>query len=438
MSTDQFWGHHSARAIEGKRDYWKDDSRRSRGGVVGTSGKPVICFRVDHGIDQWLSTFWPMFEARALPASVGVVTRPIDNPDDPYEPTNTTWAELLAAQRRGFEVWCHSHTHLDPLVVGTTLAEEVVDTKAIIESNGMRVMGTHAWGVPGCTYPHVSNNFVNPASWESDYGQLLREHYGLLEIAGAVGGAYRALPTHGADDLGHVTLDNLTLAQAKNVIDECVRLNISSQIMFHPKFVASGTYTFQTADMDDLLDYVVTKRDAGLIEVLTSSAFAWADPTTSHRLNLVGDPSFAANVAPTSSTAPGWYRGGNLGGSMSIGSDGGRTGSHYLITPSGVGFGYAQNDNGRIWALNVHGTTMVAEAWVRARNGDCEARMTVVDQTATTLNLERYWPITSGGDWQLIRSVFTVPPSATAVGLRLMRRLGDGDIHWDDVGIYPV
>lgn len=414
-------------------------ARRAKGGVVGTDGKPVISFRIDHGVDDFLSTIWPLFNARQLPCSVGVCPDTIENPNAAYEPTTTTWAQLKAAALQGFEIWSHSATHQDPAVTGNSLDYEIRQSKEKIEAKGLRVVGWQMPGIPGCQTPHYSNNFKAASSWASEVGQRLLAEYGLIENMGDDGGAMRVLPSMGDYDLGHYTLDGMTATQATNNIDLAIAYGYSIQFMLHPDFIVGGTVTHTVANLTTVLDYVKTKRDAGQIEVLTASGLAFADPNTSRRLDLVRDGSFEGMAAGaiTGSTTP-WLRAGGTGGT--IVADGGHTGSKYAHLAAADGYTYVYQGNGQLTNLGLKGHTMMFEAWTRCTVANTEARLVVQDSNDTTkLNVDRFWNITAGSGWQLLRCPFTIPMDTSGtINFRVARRLGSGDLDFDDIRVYPV
>ena len=410
--------------------------RRGKGGVVGTNGKPVVSFRIDHGIDQFLATFWPLFKARGIPCSVGVVTGAVGNPNDSYEPTSTTYAQLLAAQLNGFEVWAHSKTHLDLPTTGNTFTDEVVTPRSTLEANNFRVIGWQQPGIPGAT-TNYSNNWNG--DWSSEYGQRVLATYGLVEMGGTTnGGAARFLPTMGDYDLGHYTLDSMNYSTAQGILANALNLGLSTQWMMHPRFISQGSVTATVTDITNFLDYVKSQWDAGNIEVLTASGLAFADPGATRRLDLVRDGSFAnTTTIPSGSGNPWGYSGGT--GPVTVNTDGGHTGPNYLHIPASASYTYVYQGNTQLQNLDAQGHTFLAEAWARCLVSNTDARITVQDGNDNSkLNYVVATTLTAGSGWTHLRVPFSIPMSTTNLQIHLSRGNGTGDLDFDDISMKAV
>lgn len=347
----------------------KHVARSRKGGVVGTEGKGVVCFRVDHGVDDFLASIWPLFKERGLPCTLGVVTSCIGDPDNAYEPTTTTWAQLRDAARQGFEVWSHSHTHQNPPDMGTTLHQEIVESKELIESNGLVVNGFTMPGIPAST---VEGYGKAPRTLDSEAAQLIFANYGIINgYLDKSETQVRALPQDGMYGGGQYELDDRTLAFIQGEIDVVARMGLGIQLMLHPRFLMAGETTFSLANLTDLLDYCATLRAEGQIEVLTQSAYAFADPGTTRRLDLIEDPDFEAFAegAATWSTALSTH---------TFGTDEGRG---YVQIPSGAsGEVYQSPTVGLVQNLGLLGQTQIVE---------CEARPATATATAVKVTARR-------------------------------------------------
>jgi Polysaccharide deacetylase len=404
-------------------------SKAAKGQVIGTGGKPVVAFRIDHGVQQWIDTVWPLFSARSMPAGVGIFTDAIDEgAANLIEPTTHTWAEIQTSHRAGWEVWAHSKTHRDPTQAGTTLLQETVTSADTIESHDMRVMGYSGPGISGNTTPLYSALW--DGQWDAPWAQLCLGRFGLMELGGSLAGGYwRSIPTMGCYDLGHYTLDASTLAAAEAYLDTAIALGLSVEFMLHTKYVVEGSVAFTVANLTSLLDYVKTKWDADQVEVLTPSGLAFADPNTSARLNLIRDGSFAAltNWAPLSSAA--------------IATDGGHTGPNYVTMPVAGGDITQTIPSPMLKTLSVQGTTCMIEAWIRGTGaGTTVARFIARDASnAAYLTETRTVIVTADNVWKRVRWPFTISPLTYTMSLEISRTGGGtATLNVDDVRIMPV
>ena len=404
--------------------------RRSRFGVVGTGGRIPISFRTDHQIDQFIAVYAPLFKARGLPVSVGLVTRSVGNPSAKYEPTTATWDDVKRKiQDFGGEIWSHSQTHSDPGTNdSTSVWDEVVGSRQDIEAHRIGVMG---WQQPGG--PATYGPFFTPSDYDSHDGRLIRETYPLYEsyLRGSI---LRTLPAQGCFGDDHVTLDQMTVQQAKNWIESAIAARRGLQMMFHPVFIEKPGYMGR-AGFTEVLDHVVALRDAGVVEVLSASGLAFADPTTDYRPSALSYGDFER--VTTENRPPMW----NLSptNAWEIRTDGGHTGSNYLHVP----VGQWQRALALVDAeqLNMGGAPYECRAWVRRR-----------DAAATTAEIRlKYWTksgldirevivesvLQVQGNWQLMRFCFVPPLDITKLHVAF-RRVSGGAIDFDDIEIIAV
>lgn len=407
-------------------------AQRGKGGVVGTGGKAAVAFRIDHGVQQWLDVIWPMFKARGIPASIGLVTDAIGNPGFSYEGTAYTWAQLRAEARKGFEVWSHTATHGVPsAATREAYYAAAIAPKAVIEANGLKCMGYQQPGAGGSpnTIPDWSGNWIPGSSWNSELGQQLMAAYGLIEINGEAGGALRQLPAQD-NDLGWYTLDSNTLAGMKVRIDQAIQYGWAVKFMLHPAFIVGNGYPFKEADVAALLDYVKEKVDAGQLVALTASGLQFADMGT-RRLDLMWDNDFATAAV---AGAP-WTLSSAAAGFTTFGTDGGRT---YAQIAAGGGTGYLYQANQQVASLGAAGQTFMAEVEARAVGANQQVGITLLDETnPTELNFSTYFDQTAGAAWKIYRQPVTIPKETARVVLRVRRGTGSGDLQVRGVRLRP-
>lgn len=406
-----------------------DRVKRKRLGIIGTSGKPVISLRFDHDLDRFLTVVQPLLKARYLPFSFGVVTGSINNPGAGYEPTAKTWADVRTQVAYiGGELWAHSRTHGD----GVSLESEIVGCRDDMLANNLQPAGFHQPGGPATYGP-----FQTVAELDSPAGKLIRATYPLYETY--LPGAYRTLPTDGCRGLNHVTLDALTLAEAKAFIDVAVTTGMGLELMLHPKLVGTVGY-MSVADFTAVLDYVKGLWNADTIEVMTGSGLAFADPSSTYRRSVVPHGSFeglttAAKPAPWAASL--WW---------TIGTDGGRTGSNYLRLSTGQTYAQCSLDASIVTNLMAGGTFML-EAWYRTGHGGTgSARPTVRIMCGSALlgshdlhPSEIFASSSSSPSWVRLRIPFSLPVDASSCNFLLSRVSADaGHVDWDDVRVIAI
>lgn len=397
---------------------------QAKGGSIGTGGKPVVSIRFDHHLTPLRTTLWPLLVARGIPASVGVVSRfPVG---DTFS-VGSTWADLRAMTRQGLEVWCHSATHGDA-ATQSALVDEIVTSKAEIEAQGFKVCGWQVAGVPGNTFPdwnlETNDHLALPA------GRLVAQTYPFSE-GYALGSAWRALPHRIYHGLNHLTIETLTLNAVKTQVQQAIASGAGIQLMAHPGYIGTAGY-MTLADFTALLDWLVTKRDAEEIDILTATGLIAADPGHSRRLSLVGNPSFDPDY---SLLWTGW----NHSAGVSLRTTGGHTGSNFVQFTT-LGTGTLQQATGAPLNTGTQGGTFRVEAWMRAPTAAATGKMRLVDlNNATRYDETRSFSISTLNVWQKVWWNTTLNPATTSVRLELSRDATVAqNIDMDDITITPV
>jgi hypothetical protein len=388
--------------------------RRGRFGKVGTSGKGVISIRFDHQLDPFMAKVQPLMDSRRLPYSMGIVSRSVENPTAAYEPTSTSWADIkkkILAQ--GGEIWGHSATHSD----GVSAYDEIVTSKREIEAQGIRVIGYQQPGTTSYATAHTTIDAMN-----DEPGRLIRETYGLYESS-IQGSSRRAIPTDGCYGYDHVTLDTRNFAWTKVAIDEAAAYRTGIQLMIHAEALDQpGKMT--TAEFRTVLDYLVTLREAGKIEVLTASALAFADPGSSHRPSIVPYGDFEGQT--TGMIPAPWA---DSGAAWNVQTDGGHSGTNYLRVTSGLAL-----CNTQATAYGIDGFPFMFEGWARASIQAAQYRVgatSMIGSTNTNVrNVIGNLGVNDG--WKFFRVPFVIPRGSNLIKMYLGVNAG-GPIDFDDL-----
>jgi hypothetical protein len=421
------------------------DVKRSKGGRIGTGGKGVIAWRVDHGIERFLANHWPVLMNAQMPCGIGLVTTSIENPSAVYEPTTTTWQATRLMHYQGAEIWSHSCDHRDPAPLGIstfTIEQQILDSRATLEAQQLFPVG---WTNPGIT-PCLTPNYTSPidVSQMGTYpGQLLMSAYGLIEAdrPAAQGSQARILPTDGAYLLSHVTIDTMTLAAAQAYVDNAITYGVGVEFMFHALWLGTAGY-MTMADFTSLVSYVKTKWDAGLIEVLSPSGLAFADPFTSAKLDLLRNGDFE-NITKVGAAIGAWTATTDAG--ISLLSTGGHTGTNFVRFSGTTNlldqpYPYVQEGGFRNAAF-------AATAWVRNPSASASTARIMVYQSAPggygDLGSVRdvRFPLAANQNWTKIRVPFCMPQTANAIAVRIARYdtgSTPGDVDFDDVQCTPI
>lgn len=405
-----------------------------KGGVVGTSGKAAVALRFDDDWDFVKSLGLPgELRARGLPWSAVWCSQLASNPWN----DEVSYADLVEWNRYyGGEVWSHGTNHQSPWhasrkVFSANLRREIVQSKADIEANDLRVMGFALPGVPGNGYRHGSADGMDTvADYRSEAGRLLQATYGVVETD--MTGYYRHLPSDLRYGLSHTTVsDGATLQQSLNLIDGAVNLGQGIELMCHSAYLdTSGRIT--SAQLLEILDHIVTLRDAGLVEVVTPSSLPFCDPSSTRRLDLVSNGDFAKPVPLNNFTVPGqWYSVDGTAAKVVTVDTGPGGSSTDVLRTTASSLAYQRHDHciGR----HLAGQTYMLDAQVRSTSGTPSWRLRVTNPAlnfAEPLDLQG----STTTSWERVRFCFAVPPTLDLLAL-FFGAVG-GTVEWSDVHVY--
>lgn len=401
-------------------------ARASKGGTIGVGStvKAVVALRFDDDHEAFSSTIYPLLKARGLPAGHASIS----------DLTSQSWsdgdsaANVLTRFKNGVEVWSHGLDHNDPsphdLTGAGGLYDQIVGSKATIESWGVKCQG---WMQPGATplgsaTPYGTDGTTAGGFYSAYSTHLLRRTYALSESY--AGGGYRNIPHglfHGQD---HVTIsEGVSLAAAQSVLDIAIRERTGIEFMAHSGNLGLAG-NMSVADFTTFLDYIVTKWDAGLIDVVTPSGLFFVD-RTDQRIQLISDPSFDVSGEWTAM------------GTSTIQTSGGHTGSNFLRVTDGS-LPTAKRP-GRLKAKFLDGETFLFEGWARSAGASTTvSRVLIQSYTDTTpLNLSLTKSGIPNTGWTRVRHAFSVPPGVDELVIAVGRNSGD-TIDWDDITVKKV
>lgn len=302
----------------------RDSFIKSRGGSIGTSGRPVVSIKYDHDLNALFETVVPLHDLHNIPGSVSVMGGMFTDANGVARNDKHTWADVQAlALNKGWEVMNHFWSHRD-VQTDADLLHEIVDPLAVYKEQMPKVAVVGAT-LPGpatlAGYTTQYGGFGNGATveaWADTYaGQLLQGYHGYA--MGYMPGLYRTLDGQPTVGLGHYTLDSVTdAATAIQVIESAKSFGAGVSFMVHPSLIgAEGKIT--PAVLNELLAYMAAERDAGRIEVMTAAGLTLADSRHGSRFNVVPNGDFRSGLVGWSATT-GWsVEGGKVLGDASAG-----------------------------------------------------------------------------------------------------------------------
>lgn len=251
--------------------------QRDKGMTIGVGDKGVIALRFDDWQNDFKAKIQAELKKRELPAAMALITEFKTLPWG----AKITWQDIRRWNRQGLEIWSHGIDHRD-YADFQGLHNNVVGSKAILETQRLKVQG---FALPGCSKyynPHPYGDLVDPSDYDDIPGRLIRQTYALSEAY--VRGRQRELPETNYHGLDHLTISDGLVDEAAvyKIIDDVIENKYGQEFMIH-----SGNLGLPgNLSVDGflrVLDYIAAKRDAGELEVLTPSGLMFASHSDQRR-----------------------------------------------------------------------------------------------------------------------------------------------------------
>lgn len=429
----------------------QDFDFRRRGAVGVGPNKAAIAVRFDDWQSSMKSSIRPLMLARQIPFSLVLISR---------WRTAVAWGagatpdDLMSWVSYGAEVFCHGFDHQDYIgydgLYGNvvTAKKEIEDVLPTVRVQGFSIPGVDTtYGAEGSATPvtpeqrgsqYPYDQLNQPQQWYGPAGRLLMSHYALVESdSGPVRLPIGAAPNLYMYGRAHLGLDFVTLGQAKDVVDQAVRERCSLRIMGHPGNFGTARAKMTVAEFTSFLDYMVTLRDAGLLEFVMPSSLPYVTNST-QRLDLMSG--WGTLVGATNTSLSGWYK---LGGAYNtISPNGGHNDLPYCQIDASGGLiyspSYLVSDATK---QGFAGETFEFRGWAQSVDAsNTSARIDIV-AAGTTWTVGKTFVV--GPTLTLVRFQFTLPkvgPNGEFIGSIDIKpsRYGGSGIRWSDMSCVKI
>lgn len=295
------------RADPVKHQILQQRARKRRGGRYGTGGKTLVALRLDDSYTAMIGTVLPLLKARGIPFSVAVTANEWTNPYN----TGTTWADLQAAiLNGGGEAWNHSNDHTDANTIAaltTTIEGALTTIRANMPKIAVDGFIPPGVGTAGSLYMGFDQGVSDAAFHNTPAGVMLLNNHAFV-----TGNMESQQPLDGVIKHGtrHVGLDTPSfVTAAENQITAAIGMGVGIVPMIHPYRIDTTDYTTLTR-FTAFLDFLVARRDAGEIDLVTIGALMTADAGTSFRHDLARASAWVAGSQTIDLTNQSYVKGG--------------------------------------------------------------------------------------------------------------------------------
>ena len=256
-----------------------------RRGPVNTNGKGAVALRFDHGLANFRDKILPLLRARGLKASLALNSRSWGLAEN----GGVTAAEVDGWVAEGVvEIWNHGAHHSDA-VTRAELEDTIVTGLAELRTQlpSAQIDGWVVPGVGGTNYNGFNGGGNTGVFTSTEAGRLILAHHAVA--TGAIPGtAHRVLDGTVRQGMSHYTLDAVTGTAAQYQINLAATNVTGLQLLLHPSAVDQPDKV-TTAKLTEILDHIVTKRDAGELVVLSPYQLMLAETSTYPTTSPMGE-----------------------------------------------------------------------------------------------------------------------------------------------------
>ena len=280
-----------------RRDAMKQASRMRRGGVIGTNGATPVSLSFDHGYVNFRDKVLPHLRRLGLPSTSAFNQGQLGSGEN----EGISWPQLQEfGLNYGVEFAHHGYSHTDISDASTNverITNALTSSIDLVKTNMPEVVADAFIlpGVGGTNYDGFNGGADPESWWTHPAGRALMQHFPVVS-AKRRGVAVPLMQgedlSFGSDRLGWDTADGADTL--KSHIQSLAGTTMGVKCFMHPSQIGLAG-KISEAKLVETLEWLAAERDAGRVEVLTVSGFAYADVTSNARMNIA--PSWTGDQA---------------------------------------------------------------------------------------------------------------------------------------------
>lgn len=250
-------------------------------GRVDTGGLGAVAWRIDHGLANFKAKLLPIFRAAGIVPMITLNSRSWGNSEN----AGVTQSEVNQWVANGWvEISNHGATHSNVTgdeAIEAYVSEGLSELEAQLPAAKGKIFGFHIAGVGVTGAFGGFQGGSTPEQWGTTMGRaILRHHaFGSGHISGT---DLRVLDGQIRQGLLHMATDARPVSEITAQIDAAIATGRGFQLMSHPSTLDTGEL-HTTAMIQQIVDYIVSKRTAGQLAVLSPYQMMVADSAMSER-----------------------------------------------------------------------------------------------------------------------------------------------------------
>lgn len=205
----------------------------------------TIFFDFDDTHDTIYDLAFPILENNQLVGNANITTGFIGDEN------RLTWEQVKKLYNAGWAICGHGHSHLDY----TTLTEEQIRNDISLAQKNMR---EHGYKIGSLI--HVANF----GAWNPAVHDIAKQYCRVFRTLNS--NNVNPFPPNSQHEF-YYTADAKTVIENKSFIDKVIAKGGLGVLNFHSFYVGSGT-GYNIDDFEEIVDYVKTKVDSGLLRVM--------------------------------------------------------------------------------------------------------------------------------------------------------------------------
>jgi peptidoglycan/xylan/chitin deacetylase (PgdA/CDA1 family) len=278
-----------------------------RGGAIGTGGKVAIAFRCDHHLNKFESRLLPLHQKYGIPVTIAALSQMFKIETGTNGSNNLSFPRLQKlALDNGLEIANHGASHTDA-DTPQRLREEIVYSRNALTS-ALPKLPLELFIPPGVG----RTQYLGFAGGKTQYsfqkylaGRLITQQHAMS--TGYVPG-YWPMTGNPLDSMGnvHVGIENADYARrGSDFIAAARKQGRGVCFMYHPSLVDDT----DLQAIDGFFAWCARERDAGRLEILTTTGLMMSSFTSSSRHDLLSvTASFQAGWNGWNGAAANWAR----------------------------------------------------------------------------------------------------------------------------------